>query len=179
MSEPTNIIAGDTVAWTKTLEDYPAPTWTLTYRLVKVGKSFEIATTASGADHAVSVLPAVTAAWVPGEYAWVALVTDGTNRYTAATGRLTIQPDPAGAEYDPRSTAKVMLENVEAYLRDPTNLAAASYSIGGRSLSRWSRAELIEERSRLQMEVRGEEAVERMAAGLGNPRRLYVRFDRG
>lgn len=174
MSEPTSIIAGDTVAWTKTLDDYPAPTWTLTYRLVKDGKSFEIVAAASGTDHAVSVLPAVSGAWAPGEYRWVALVSDGTNRYTADEGIVTIRPDPAGAEYDPRNADEVMLANIEAYLRDPNNLAAASYSIGGRSLSRHSLSELHTLRSKLQMAVK--------SAKNSNPinlRRLRVRFDRG
>ena len=76
MSEPTTIIAGDSVAWTKSLADYPAPTWTLKYRLVREGKSIEIVATASGSDHAIAVLPATSAGWLPGDYKWVAMVSD-------------------------------------------------------------------------------------------------------
>ena len=32
--EPTEIFLGDSLAWTKTLSDYPATTWTLAYRLL-------------------------------------------------------------------------------------------------------------------------------------------------
>ena len=127
----------------------------------------------------MSVAAATTATWRPGTYLWTAYVTGGTSRFTLETGEIVIRPNPASGGYDTRSNARVMLENIEAYLLDSNNLAAASYSIGGRSLSRWSRSELWAERSKLQMEVQAEKAAARMAAGLGNPRRLYVRFDRG
>lgn len=179
MSEPSSIYAGDTVTWSKSLADYPAPTWTLTYSLVRDGASIIITATADGTDHLVTVPPSTTTEWSPGEHQWTAFVTDGASRYTIERGSMEILPDPAAGGYDYRSTARVMLDNIEAYLRDPTNLAASSYSIGGRSLSRWSRSELVTERSRLQMEVQTEKAADRMASGLGNPRRLYVRFDRG
>jgi len=90
-----------------------------------------------------------------------------------------VLPDPAAAgNVDHRSTPRVMLDNIEAYLRDPGNLVAANYALAGRSLARWSRADLWVERDKLLAEIRSEEAAARASAGLGNPRRLYVRFDR-
>jgi hypothetical protein len=88
-----------------------------------------------------------------------------------------VLPDPAVA-VDPRTTARIVLDMIDAYLRDPTNLAASSYSLGGRSLSRWNRADLIVERDKWTQEVRSEDAAAAMAKGLGNPRRLYVRWGR-
>ncbi len=178
MTEPTTIVAGDTVTWTKSLSDYPAGTWTLNYRLVKVGRTISITASASGTDHVVTVAASTTAGWDPGTYTWTSFVTSGALRYTLQRGEFEITPNPAGATYDPRSVAKVMLDNIEAYLIDPNNIAAASYSIGGRSLSRWSRAELLVERDKLKAEVRSEDAASRIAKGQGNPRRFYVRFDR-
>lgn len=176
---PDTLIAGDTWEWTRTLSDYPAGTWTGVYYFEKADANFSASATASGTDFAVTVAAATTAAYRSGKYRWRFLVTSGSVRNTVEEGWLEVLPDPAAAgNVDHRTTARVMLDNIETYLRDPTNIAAASYSIGGRSLSRWSRSELIAERSRLQQEVRSEEAVERTAAGLGNPRRLYARFDR-
>lgn len=178
MTEPTSVVAGDTIAWTETLADYPAPTWTLKYRIAKSGRAIEIVSTASGTNHAVAVTAATSAGWDPGEYQWTSYVVNGALRHTIGRGILEVKPDPAGAAYDPRTTAQVMFDNIEAYLIDPNNLAAASYSIGGRSLSRWSRAELLVERDKLRNEVRSETAAARIAAGLGNPRRMYTRFNR-
>ena len=178
MTEPTQVVAGDTLTWTESLADYPAGTWTLNYRLVKEGKTISAQATASGTDHVVTIAASTTAGWTPGTYVWSKFVTSGALRYTIGTGSIDVKPNPAGATYDPRTVAKVMLDNVEAYLIDPNNIAAASYSIGGRSLSRWSRAELLVERDKLKLEVQQEVAKERMAAGFANPRRLKVRFDR-
>lgn len=176
MSEPATVIAGDTISWTKTLADYPAPTWVLSYTLVKDGEKRSITAAASGTDHAVSVDAATSAAWQSGTYTWFAHVTSGSVRKTVQQGEIVVDPDPASEAFDPRTSARVMLDNIEAFLMDPNNLTAASYSIGGRSLSRWSRGELLAERDRLKLEVRGEREASRIAAGLGSPRRIYVRF---
>lgn len=179
MTVPTQLTAGNTWAWTHTVADYPASTWAGTYYVQNAEQSFEIAAAAAGDDFSVNVAAASTGLRHPGKYRWILLVTSGADRHTAGQGEVEILPDPAYATgVDFRSDARKRLEMIEAYLGDETNLAAASYSIGGRSLSRWTRSELIAERSRLQMEVQGEVAKERMAAGLGNPRRLYARFDR-
>lgn len=178
MSEPSSIYAGDTITWTKSLSAYPAPTWTLKYSLVRDGGAYDITAAADGSDFLVTVPASTSADWLPADYTWTAYVTDSTQRFTVETGTIKVLANPASGGYDARTTAKVMLDNIEAYLIDPNNLAAASYSIGGRSLSRWSRGELLTERDRLMNEVRSQQAAQRIARGLGNPRRLYVRFDR-
>lgn len=176
MSEPATVIAGDTISWTKTLSDYPAPTWVLSYSLTKDGQKFSITGSASGSDHAISVDATTSGAWEPGRYSWFAHVTSGAVRKTVERGEMIVEPNPASQTFDPRTKARIMLDNVEAYLADPNNLTAANYSMGGRSLSRWSRGELLAERDKLTLEVRGEQQAARIAAGLGNPRRIYVRF---
>ena len=178
MSEPNVVYSGDTLTWTKSLNDYPAPTWTLTYTLVREGDSVTVTATPSGTDHLVLVTAETSATYRPGVYLWTSFVSDGTARYVTGTGEITVKPNPASGGYDTRSKARIALDNIEAYLIDPNNLAASSYSIGGRSLSRWPRSELLVEREKWLAEVRDENSTARMAAGLGNPRRIYVRFDR-
>jgi hypothetical protein len=91
-------------------------------------------------------------------------------RRTVEKGWSTVVADPAAVgNVDYRSTARIALEMIEAYLTDPTNLTAASYQVGGRSLSRWSRADLLAERDKWKMEV---------AAELGGSRHLYARLNR-
>lgn len=179
---PDKLRVGDSWAWTRDLADYPAGTWTAVYYFKNPTANFSVSASASGTTHSASVAPATTATRSPGRYFWQLVVTSGGTRTTVdgEEGWTELLPDPASAvNRDYRSFARIALENVEAYLRDPNNIAAASYSIGGRSLSRFSRSELLSERDKLAAEVRSEDAAARVTAGLGNPRRFYVRFDRG
>ena len=179
---PDELIAGDTWEWTRELSDYPASAWSAVWYFENAGGNFSVSAGESGDQYTGTVAAATSAGYVPGKYRWrlVATRTADSVRKTVESGWLEVLRDPAAVgNVDHRSTARIMLDNIEAYLRDPTNLAAASYSLGGRSLSRWNRGDLLSEKSKLEMEVRSEEAAERIAAGLGNPRRLYVRFDRG
>jgi len=178
MTEPTTVRAGDTWTWEVTEANYAD--YTLTYYLRNAAGKIDVVATASGNTYTVSVPAATTAGFKPGVYSWIRRVTGVLGTFTTATGTLEVLANLAlNVAQDARTSARIALDNIEAYLIDPNNLAAASYSIGGRSLSRWSRAELLVERDKWQAEVRNEKAAERMAAGLGNPRRLYVRFDRG
>jgi hypothetical protein len=174
---PTSLVAGDTWAWTETLTDYPASAWTATWYFQNEGGAFWVAGAADGDVHTASAAASVTAARKPGSYFWRLTVeqSDGGSpevieRRTVGEGWTTVQPNPAkGGAIDHRSTAQIMLDNVEAYLRDPSNLTASQVSYKGRQLSRWNRADLIQERNQLREEVRRES---------GAPSRLKVRFDR-
>jgi hypothetical protein len=173
---PAELIAGDTWEWTRNLSDYPAATWSAVWYFEKSDHNFSVTGGTSGDTHTATVAAATSAGHKPGEYRWRLVMTASGVRKTAESGYLDVLRDPAAVgNADHRSIARVMLDNVEAYLRDPTNLAAASYSLGGRSLSRWSRSELLTERSRLQAEVMRETQADRLSSGVGVPR-LQVRF---
>jgi hypothetical protein len=183
---PAELIAGDTWEWRETLADYPASAWDAAWYFQNAGGAFSVAGVADGDVHTARVEASVTAARKPGDYYWRLTVEQGDGgvpevitRKTVSEGWVAVTPNPAkGGALDHRSTARVVLEMINAYLSDPTNLAAASYSLAGRSLSRWTRTDLLIERDKWTQEVRSEEAAEAMAKGLGNPRRLYVRWGR-
>jgi len=142
----------------------------------KSDSSFNVAGVASGTSHGFTVAAATSAGYRSGKYRWRLVVTAAGVRKTAEEGWVDVLPDPAAAgNVDHRSAARVMMDNVEAYLRDPDNLRAASFGLGGRSLSRWSRPDLIAERSRLQAEVAREARVEKILRGEHVPR-YQVRF---
>lgn len=185
MSIPTQLTAGDSLRLSipsrgRTVADG----WALTLVLAPAagGARLSASTTAADPDdanaHLLTVPAATTAGWAAGDYTWVLQASRTTERETLATGQTTVRPDPAAgtATMDLRSTARKALDAINAYLADSSNLAAASYSIAGRSLSRWPRAELLAERGKWQAEVAREEAAARLAAGLGDRRRVYVRF---
>jgi len=182
MQVPDELIAGDTWEWTRELADYPASAWSGAWYFEMAEGNFSVASVDSGDTFTGTVAAATSAGYRAGRYRWrfVATRTADSVRKTVEEGWLEVLPDPAAAgNVDHRSTARAVLDMIDAYLRDPNNLNAASYSLGGRSLSRWNRGDLLTEREKWQAEVRADAAKDRMAAGLGNPRRLYVRFDRG
>jgi hypothetical protein len=173
MSVPSTLIAGDTWSWTESLTAYPASTWSLSWYFENSGASFSVVATPAGDDHSATVDAATTAGYQAGDYYVRGVATSGLVRQSIDEGFwVTVKPDPAAAgALDHRSHPRKVAEMIEAYLEDPTNVTAASYSLGGRSLSRWSRAELRVELDKCRQELRFE--------GRGvKARRYYVRTSR-
>ncbi len=175
--EPSQINAGDTVRWLKSLADYPASAgWVLTYLLLNATGKITITAGAQGDDHLVNVAAATSGAWAAGDYAWRAQVSKAGEVYTVGEGRVTVRPSFGASALDTRTSARRALEAVEAYLADSNNLAAAEYQIAGRQLRRHSLSDLWQHRDRLRAEVAREDAAARIAAGLPDGRRIFVRF---
>lgn len=153
------ITAGDSVSWVINLTDYPASeSWELSYVLLNSSSKITITSEADGDSHLIDVSAATTAAYTAGEYKYTALITDGTDRYTVETGTITMLPDPAEqTTYDGRTFAEVCLENIESILQGKASADNYSYSIGGRSLSKYSWDELITARNYFANEVRKEQ----------------------
>lgn len=154
---PDELVAGDTWAWTRELSDYQAPTWSLTYYFVNTGHRFEASSTDDGTAHAISIAAATTAGYTAGRYRWTVRATDGSSFVTVEDGWVNVRPDPSKGTADPRSWAARTLAAIEAFLEGNATTAQASMSINGRSLSRWSLAELREFRNELRQQVRTEE----------------------
>lgn len=177
-NEPREQRAGMTWQWTRTLADYPAPTWTLKYWFKKTGSSganFSITATASGVDHAVSVAAATTQGYTAGDYTWAAVVTAGSEAFEVDHGTLKLLPryDQA-ANVDDRSHARKMLANVEAAL-EALNLGMKSYTIGTRDYTARNIDELTDLRAQYRGEVHAEEVAEDARNGFGG-NKLVVRF---
>lgn len=176
--EPASVVAGDTVAWNKTIAAYPASEgWVLKYRLINAAGKIDITAGASGDDHAVLVAAADTDGWVAGTYAWQSRVEKAAERYTIETGSLVVKPDIAAAPagYDTRTDAAKALAAVNSWLTS-RDLAVSEYEIAGRRMKYIPMGELLKLRDKLKAEVAGEAAVERIAAGLGSKSKVLVRF---
>lgn len=171
---PETLIVGDSWSWTATFADYPASTWSLTFYFQNGSKSFSVATSASGDDFAATKIASDTAALEPGRYRWRARVASGADAITVADGWTELDPDPAIGTSDLRSDARKMLDAVDAFLIGNASTAQASMQLNGRSIARWSLAELVQWRDRLRQEVRIEEQGD--TAGMG--RNIKVRFGR-
>lgn len=179
-TEPSSFRAGDLLAWTKSLSDFPANQgWALSYTFINATAKLTINATASGVDFAISVPAATTAAYTAGDYAWMARATKGTEISPAGQGTLTILPNLATATtFDFRSHAKTMLEAIEAAFEGKASSTQLELEINGRRIRNFSPADMIQWRNFYKMEVAKEAQAESFARTGINPRRIGVRFSR-
>lgn len=175
MNIPSSLIAGDTWEWEADYGDYPAGTWTATAYFENSAESFTVSSSASGTTHAFAETATNTAAFVAGSYYVRVRVVSGAESYTVESGWIEVTANPASsAKFDHRSWARRTLDAIEAFIEGNATTAQQSMSIAGRSISRWSLAELMQFRGQLRGEVRTEE--QGTSAGLG--RDIKVRYGR-
>lgn len=116
-TEPVAIRAGDTWRWKRTLSDYAATTWTLSYTLFNSAGIISITASADGVDHLIDVAPETTDDYTAGRYDWVAHVTDGTDKFQVGAGSMQLLPDLAAVStYDGRSHARTVLDAIDALI---------------------------------------------------------------
>jgi hypothetical protein len=114
--EPEKLTAGVTWKWKKTLSDYPASEWTLTYYLRKDGATAtSFSATADGDTHLVTIAAATTAAYASGIYDFVGWAIKGTEKYEVFNASIEVLPNPTNASaYNLRSHARKVMELIEA-----------------------------------------------------------------
>lgn len=177
--EPTTIIRGDTVKWTRALAEFlPADGWALTYYFTSASARVVVTTTNNGDGSFLAVISsAVSATLTVGQWYWQAAVAKAGEQYTVDSGAVDVAAGMAIATggIDTRTWARRTLDAVEATLEGRATSDHTSMSINGRSISRMTPLELMDWRDRLRAEVRTEEQAEK--AGLG--RNIKVRFGRG
>ena len=176
-TEPTEFVAGDTAKWLKTLADYPASAgWTLGYTLINSAGRITFGSTAQADGFLVTVAASTTASWAAGTYAWRAQVSKSGEVYTVGAGSMVIKAAFSAATLETRTTAAIMLDNVNAALTKTATENVLEYEIAGRRLKHYGIPELLALRDRLTAEVARETAGANIANGLGNPGRIHVRF---
>jgi hypothetical protein len=178
--EPSKIVAGDTVGWTKSLPDYPAASYTLKYEL-RGPSSITITATGSGTEYTVAVLAATSDDYVPGIYSMYGVVSAGAVRHTVFQGTIEVVENPTEIQpgTDTRGHARRTLALIEAAIE---NYAANPYqtiTIAGRTKSNWSMSELLSWRDRYIQEAKREADAERVANGIPTRRRIFTRFSSG
>src|SRR4030095_419425 len=132
--EPSRIVAGDSVAWTKTITSYAG---TLTYSLQLFG-SIELpitfAASGGGPNYFVTLDDSITATWKPGRYIWTSYISDGVDRHTVGGGELVVLSNPAlafGATHATRTLAII-----EAAIEGRLPRGLETYSIDGQSIAK-------------------------------------------
>lgn len=179
-TEPDVLNVGDTWKWTKTLADYPASTWALSYNFKSAAGGFAITATASGDDHAVNVAYGTTSGYAAGFYTWTASVTAGGERYIVDSGTCTLNPDfragTATAAYDGRTHARTVLDAIEAVIENRATVDQQEYEIAGRRLKRMPIADLLKLRQHYKTEVQSEAMAEAIRNGTGTGRKIQFRL---
>ena len=177
--EPVSARAGDTWTWTKTLSDFPATTWTLTYTLFNSAGKISITADADGSDYSVDVAPATTANYTEGRYSWVARVTDGTDMHQVGAGQIDILQDLSKvATYDNRTFNRKMLDALDALMLGQATaeqIHVISVSHNARTLQK-DPEKLMKLRQQFAAAVRAEEDALRVARGEKSNKFMQVSF---
>lgn len=155
--EPTQLHAGDSVAWSRDVPAHPASAgWGLRY--VLSGPDRHELEALAGTPYRVEVSASTSASWAPGVYRWVALAVRGEGeRQTVASGLLEVSPNLETADpVDARSHAARMLALIEAALEKRIPKDQQSYEIDGMRLDRIPIERLEALRSKYRREIQRE-----------------------
>lgn len=179
-TEPTQFYKGDSVSWRKSLADYPASEWTLTY-YIRGAVRLDVACAADGDTHVATISPANSDTLTAGTYWWQAIATKSGEVKTVGNGQIEVLAslqDITSGTHDGRSHVKKVLDALEAVLENKATLDQTSYSIQGRSLSRMSPEELLKWYDRYKKLYADEQRAEQMANGIqAKSSKIKVRFN--
>jgi hypothetical protein len=181
--EPRDFTAGETVIWSKSLDDYSGSDgWALDYYFRGAG-SFDVSAAAQ-ADGSFLATVAPDAVEAAGRYYWQGWVSKGGEKHVVANGECEVKPGLAGDvdAYDGRSNAKKILDAIDALLAGKASLDQQEYTISdgdsSRTLRRIPPGELLELRKTYARIVARERRRERVRRGGTLMSNVKVRFDR-
>ena len=190
MPIPKQVRAGDLIQWRDNStvdvfgEPISSPDWTVTYYL-RTNTSSEGATVSSTVytdGWQFSIASATSAAFDVGDWYFQAVADkSGAEKQTIFTGRFEVLAalsySGTPAAYDGRSQVNKDLDLVEAAIRALLNNGVVQeYKIGNRTAKKYDLSELLVLKAALKAELVREQAAEKIANGLGNPRAVQVRF---
>lgn len=173
--EPSQVRAGQTLTFTKSLGDYPAPTWTLTYYLRGNGlDAIDFTASASGSEHLVEVSFATTSTWKAGTYDVSAIASSATERFEVWSGRIEVLPDfsAEGANFDTRSHARRTLDNINAVIEGRASKTILSSTVEGTSLDRIPHDQLLKLQAAYEQKVINEDR----KAGKARSNTIFAQF---
>jgi hypothetical protein len=191
MTVPATIRAGTTVGWveppTVDLDGNAATSasWTLiSYLRTNTASEGATVTGTARADGGwdMAITATTSSAFDAGTWYWETRATSGASVLSIGSGTTLVQPGlnytgTPGA-FNGQSQAEQDLVAVQAAIRALVSKGAKQYSIGSRSFTSIDLGQLMEREAQLKAIVARERAAEKVAAGLGDPRSLFVRFGR-
>ena len=190
MTIPKQIRAGDLIQWRDqpTTDVFGEPInssdWTVTYYLrTNVAAEGAIVTSSVYQDGWQFSIPAATTADFDIGNWYFQSVADksGAEKQTIATGQFEVLAalsySGTPTAFDGRSRVSKDLDLVEAAIRALLNNGVVQeYKIGNRTAKKYDLSELLVLKAALKAELVREQAADKIANGLGNPRAVHVRF---
>jgi hypothetical protein len=137
-TEPTQIVAGDTVKWTRELPDYPSSDgWSLRYA-IRGAASVDVTATSDGTGYAVAIPSSATATLGAGLYQLTGWVEKDGEVYTVVgPAAITVKPNlQTAADGALQSPAERELALIDAQIAELLASPIESYSIAGRSVAK-------------------------------------------
>jgi hypothetical protein len=180
--EPDSVVAGDTLQFTRSVEDYPSGDgWTLTYVLSGPDVyHFDATASTDSTGYSVSVAASTTKNWIPGVYVVSAYVSNGTERFKVkpAYPKMIVAHDPASATAggNQLSFAAKMLIQIESALLQIGAKTVSTASVNGQSYSLQNISELYKLQNQFEQRVANETNQARLNAGLGSSSKIYAHF---
>ena len=179
---PEEIIVGDFIQFklTKYSDDYPNNLYTMRF-IARVAKGHNteitITATADGDDYLFSVSSAVSADYDVGHYHYQMEIERNADneRIIIDRGIIDIKTDYDN-NVDVRHHAEIMLGKIETILEGKADSDVSSYSINGRSLTKFSPQELIDWRTFYRQEVSVIKKRERIKHGRRTKSTILGRF---
>jgi hypothetical protein len=191
MTVPATIRAGTTVRWVEPpavdLDGNAATsaTWTLiSYLRTNTASEGAAVTGTARSDGGwdMAITATTSSAFDAGTWYWETRATSGATVLTVGAGTTQVLPGLSYAgtpgAFNGQSQAEQDLVAVQAAIRAIVSKGAKQYSIGSRSFTTNDLGQLMEREAQLKAIVARERAAEKVAAGLGDPRSLFVRFGR-
>lgn len=157
-SIPGSVVAGDSVHWTRTFQDYrPSDGWTLAYSIVGPTAVYTVngVANAAGDGFDVDVAATTSKTWAAGIYRVAEIVSNATDRVTLSMCSLAIAPDPTAAGAYMQSHAQKVLAAIEAWLESKAPTAGA-LEINGRKIQYFPLTELLALRDKYAAMVKRE-----------------------
>ena len=191
MTIPSKVRAGDILQWrdSETQDVFgnaiTSTEWSVTYYL-RTNTASEAHITSSSvylSGWQFTVASAVTANFDAGDWYFQAVADKSSaEKQTILSGQFEVLPSlvysGTAAAYDGRSQIRKDLDQVQTAIRAVASGGGVKeYKIGTRQAKKYELAELFQLEAKLKAELAREEASEKIANGLGNPRNLFVRFN--
>lgn len=176
---PKTFTAGETVKFNITDPDYPASAGTLSFFWTNADDAFgDTTSTADGDTFNIVVTAALSGAITAGTYSYQGRYTSnvGSEETIIRAGTTVVNPEFTTAQFDNRTTAKKMLDAIDATILLLTAQTNVAMSIQGRSQQSQALSEAFATRDKLKAEVRAEQVAESIANGMGNPNVIRTRF---
>lgn len=184
--EPSEIVSGDTVKWTKSLTDYLPATWTLVYSLVPqfvdsagdaINPTTVTATDNGDNTHLATISAATSDGLAAGDYLLVGRVNNGTEYYVVERRNLLVRPDPTDTSFDARSQVKKVLDAIDAVIAGKaTKDQEAETTPDGRSIGRYPWPDLLKLRDKYAALYQREQDQVDIDGGRGAAKTPRVRF---